>query len=187
MTKIRDSDMPEENYWNSFFDAEKILRELDFSNTVNDVADLGCGFGTFTFVAAKIAQGIVYALDIEEDMIELIRLKSKEQGYTNIVPIQADFMKNGTGLDDESMDYVFLFNILHTKNPQKLLDEASRILVEDGKLAIIHWNYDSTTPRGPSLDMRPQPEEIVNWALQTNFSLIKQVDLKPYHYGLLFS
>ena len=96
-------------------------------------------------------------------------------------------MKEGTGLDVEQVDYVFIFNILHTKYPHELLKEAGRILKKEGRLAIIHWNYDPTTPRGPSLDMRPKPDEIVKWAKQTNFSLIKKVDLEPYHYGLLFS
>lgn len=179
--------MPEEDSWDSFFDAEKILKELDFSETVNNVADLGCGYGTFTFMAAKIAQGIIYALDIEKEMIELINEKAKRDNVDNVKAIQVDFMNEGTGLDDGCMDYVFVFNILHTKYPNKLLEEAFRILNKEGKLAIIHWNYDPTTPRGPSLDMRPRPEEIDKWAKQTNFSLIKQVDLEPYHYGLLFS
>jgi len=40
------------------------------------------------------------------------------------------------------------------------LNGAYRILKIGGKAGLIHWNYDSTTPRGPSMDIRPKPIEM---------------------------
>ncbi len=63
--KIRESDMPKEEEWNKFFDPEVMLRLIGLNSTVEDVADFGCGYGTFTIPAAKIISGKIYAFDIE--------------------------------------------------------------------------------------------------------------------------
>jgi hypothetical protein len=53
---------------------------------------------------------------------------------------------------------------------------------------VIHWNYDPTTPRGPAMEIRPRPEQCIDWGRQAGFLFDKQCyyDLPPYHYGLLF-
>jgi SAM-dependent methyltransferase len=78
-----------------------------------------------------------------------------------------------------------LFNILHTENPLGLLREARRILRPGGKAAIIHWNPDQATPRGPDMRIRPRPEQCQAWALEAGFDLaLPCVSLPPYHFGL---
>ena len=182
--KIRESGMPERNMWEKFFNPNKILSTLGLDSQINDVAEFGCGYGTFTVPAAKIIKGKIYALDVEPEMIRLTVEEAKKQGLINVAAIQRDFMAVGSGLKDASVDYAMLFNILHLENPVALLSEARRILRKSGKLGIIHWNYDSTTPRGPSMDIRPKPEDCIKWAENAGFSVAVQYDLKPYHYGI---
>ena len=183
--KIRESGMPDQDVWEKFFDAKKILTTLGLNNRVNNVAEFGCGYGTFTIPAAKIISGIIYALDIEPDMIRITGEKVKKHRLDNVETILRDFMAEGSGLEDNSMNYAMLFNILHLKNPKKLLKEAKRILKEGGKLGVIHWNYDPTTPRGPCMEIRPKPEQVIEWAESVGFKFVSQHDLKPYHYGLV--
>ena len=40
-----------------------------------------------------------------------------------------------------------LFNILHAHERLAMLNEAWRVLAAGGKLAVIHWSYDPSTPR----------------------------------------
>ncbi len=183
--KIRESGMPEMYMWEKFFDPPKILATLEVDNQTGDVAEFGCGYATFTIPAAKIIKGKIYALDIEPDMIRLTVEEAKKQGLSNVETIQRDFMSDGSGLSDESVDYVMLFNTLHLEKPMFLLDEANRILKKSGKLGIIHWNYDPKTPRGPSMDIRPKPEQCIKWAEASGFYSPVQFNLKPYHYGIV--
>ncbi len=185
--KIRESGMPERDMWEKFFNPNKILATLGLDNQINDVAEFGCGYGTFTIPAAKIIKGKIYALDIEPDMIRLTGEEAKKQGLSNVETIQRDFMTDGSGLSDESIDHVMLFNILHLEKPMILINEAKRILKSGGKLEIIHWNYDPKTPRGPSMDIRPKPEQCIKWAESVGFSNPVQYDLKPYHYGIVLT
>jgi len=183
--KIRESGMPEREMWENFFNPVKTLAMFGINNQIGDVAEFGCGYGTFTIPTAKVIKGKVYALDIEPDMIRITDEEAKKHGLSNVQTVMRDFMTEGTGLPDESVDYVMLFNILHLEKPLILIDEAKRILKEKGKLGIIHWNYDPTTPRGPSMDIRPKPEQCIKWAESTGFSNPIQYDLKPYHYGIV--
>jgi ubiquinone/menaquinone biosynthesis C-methylase UbiE len=184
--KIRESGMPDRDMWEKFFDPNMILTTLGMNNDVADVAEFGCGYGTFTIPAAKTIKGIIYALDIELEMIRITNEKAKQFNIGNIKAIQRDFMFQGSGLHAESVDYAMLFNILHLESPEVLLTEAKKIMKKGGKLGIIHWRHDPATPRGPSMEIRPKPEDCIKWAKEAGFSEPKQYDLKPYHYGIVF-
>ena len=184
--KLKESGMPEEEMWEGFFNPDKILKILGINKSIVNVADFGCGYGTFSIPAAKIISGKVYALDIEPEMTETTKRKAREDRLDNIKTILRDFMLDGSGLQDKSVDYVMLFNVLYTSGePEKLLKEAYRILRNGGKIGIIHWNYDSTTPRGPKMEIRPKPEQCIDWATKSGFNIPKKYDLKPYHYGIV--
>ncbi len=111
--------------------------------------------------------------------------KAKELNINNVKTILCDFLSEGSGLNESDVDFAMLFNILHLENPAGLLKEAYRILKSCGKIGIIHWNYDASTPRGPPMDIRPKPEQIRQWAESVGFIFERQLDLKPYHYGLV--
>ena len=186
--KARESGMPEEEMWREFFDPEAILRLLKLTSSCQDVVDFGCGYGSFTIPAARIVRGTVHSLDVEPDMVSITQAKADAEGLRNVRTYRRDFVSEGTGLPSTSMDYVMLFNILHAERPDVLLAEAFRILSQGGFLGIIHWNYDPTTPRGPSMDIRPRPEQCQQWAEQAGFCLLRPgiIALPPYHYGMAF-
>src|SRR6185295_7084353 len=138
--------------------------------------------------AQLAAKATVYALDIDPDMIVATQAKAIAAGLTNVKTILRDFVVEGTGLEIGTADYAMLFNILHAESPHVLLNEAYKVLSPGGVLGIMHWNYDPATPRGPSMEIRPKPEQVVEWARQVGFELILGgiIDLPPYHYGIAF-
>ena len=183
--KIRESGMPDQVMWEGFFDVKSILSIMRIDHSVNDIADIGCGYGTFSIAAAKIVQGKVYAIDIDPAMIKETKTEAAKLHLDNIETVLRDFADDGTGLKSESVDYVMLFNILHAEEPEKLLQEAYRILKPKGRLGIIHWRFDASTPRGPSIDIRPRPEQCITWAKNAGFNSPRQHALPPYHYGIV--
>ncbi len=184
--KVRDSSMPDENTWNSLFNIDLILRELLINSKIEHLVEIGCGNGTFTLPAAKLVSGKLYAFDIEENMIECVRSKIVEHQINNIILSHTDVLSQTTGLSNESIDYVMLFNILHHESPQDFIDECYRILKPKGRIGIIHWRSDIATPRGPELSIRPKPQQIVEWINKTQFDIeITPFILEPFHYGLV--
>jgi ubiquinone/menaquinone biosynthesis C-methylase UbiE len=184
--KTRESGMPEEDQWKSFFDPDFILNALGLEQSSQLVVDLGCGYGTFSIPAARRVAGTVYAIDIDPQMIETCQVRVKEAGLRNVICQERDFTALGTGLSDKSADFVMLFNILHAEYPIDLLEEAYRILVPGGKVGVMHWNYDLSTPRGPSMNIRPRPEQCQVWIEAAGFRLTTPlIQLPPYHYGMV--
>lgn len=178
--------MPEEFVWNGFFDPEEVLRTLGLDASSGNVVDFACGYGTFAIAAARMVPGTVHAIDIDPEMIAATRRKANAAGLTNVTTWLRDLIADGSGLGTGGAGFAMLFNILHAERPHALLEEAHRVLLPGGTLAILHWKHDPTTPRGPSLEIRPRPEQCLAWAEETGFRLLDPgiVVLPPYHYGM---
>jgi SAM-dependent methyltransferase len=180
--------MPAEDYWATFFDAEAaVARLFGVEPLSGDIVEFGCGYGTFTFPAACRTTGLVTALDIEPQMVAGVGLKAAK-GFPNVRVEERDFVTTGTGLPSASQYHAMIYNLLHLENPVGLLKEARRVLREGGKLSVIHWRSDIPTPRGPSLDIRPTPEQCRDWMEGAGFGSIQRVGIEdccPFHFGLV--
>ncbi len=185
--KGRESGMPEKEMWERFFNVPKILTNMELDSKVHDVVEVGCGYGTFTIPVAKVINGHIYTYDIDEAMVRITKSEAEKVRLSNVKTVLRDVLADGFGLSEESVDYAMLFNILHVETPDVLLRESSRVLRSGGKLGIIHWNYDPSTPRGPSMEIRPKPEDCIRRAEQAGFRSPKMCDLKPYHYGIVLT
>lgn len=183
---IREGGMPNQEMWESFFSPSATLQEMGLNSDCHKVIDFGCGYGTFSIPAAQITKGVVYAVDDDDGHISECERKAKEAGLNNVICERRDFILNGVSHADNMIDYAMLFNILHAENPAKILQEAYRVLSPLGKVGVIHWNYDPTTPRGPSMGIRPRPEQCQEWIKLAGFELVKpHINLPPYHYGMV--
>jgi len=130
----------------------------------------------------------VYAFDIEPELVSLLQRKAFDEELENVKAELRDFVANGTGLLNESVDHAMVYNILHIEEPVSLLEEAYRVLKPGGLVSIVHWKHDSTTPRGPSMSIRPRPEQCRAWGEQAGFIFMRHQDLSEcckYHYGML--
>jgi SAM-dependent methyltransferase len=181
--------MPDAEAWQAFFDADCIINKLDCVTEQNDaIAEFGCGYGTFTLPVAKRTSGMVYAFDIEADLVALVERKARGAGLANVRAQVRDFVKDGTGLARASIDHAMIYNLLHVEEPVPLLREAYRILKPGGSMSIIHWNYDPSTPRGPAMHIRPRPKQCRAWSELAGFVFVRNQDLSEccqFHYGML--
>lgn len=187
--KARESGMPDEAYWASFFDPHAVLDRLRLPQDSScNVLEFGCGYGTFTLPAACRTRGKMTALDIEPEMVSLVAQRAQAAGLVNVHAEMRDFVEHGTGVSAGSQGHVMIFNLLHIEDPLALLREAHRTLQPGGTLSVIHWRSDIETPRGPPLAIRPRPEQCASWLIRTGFDSIVQVELAaaaPYHFGIL--
>jgi SAM-dependent methyltransferase len=178
--------MPELEVWETFFEVDEILDRLALDGRV---AELGCGYGTFTLPLARRITGTVYAIDIDPSMVETVRERAAAQGIANIEASVRDVSVEGFGLPQGSCDGALLFNILHCEAPVKLMREATQLLRPDGALAVIHWRSDIVTPRGPPADIRPTAAMVLGWAAEAGQLVLRDGPflLPPWHYGLKFT
>lgn len=155
---------------------------------MNELVEIGSGYGTFTLAAARRISGTVYAIDIEQAMIAHLQEQLQQSALPNVQPLHHDVLSQGSGLAAASVDYVMLFNILHHEAPHEFLNEAHRILRPGGKVGILHWRSDVPTPRGPDLSIRPRPEQVLAMVDSAKYAVaLPPVVLPPYHYGLVLA
>lgn len=178
--------MPEQDFWETLFDIEGILDAFAIGPRTGAVAELGCGYGTFTLPVARRTQAVVHACDIDPVMIETTRRRAADHGLPQVRAAHRDVFADGFGLPDGSCGAALVFNILHGEHPVAMLREAARVVREDGTVAVIHWRRDIATPRGPSLDIRPGPEQVIAWAREVRELRVESVPmlLPPWHFGL---
>jgi len=118
---------------------KSILRQWEKLNLVKEgqsFLDYGCGTGSFTIPAARMVsnEGRVYALDYFPRQLEIVQEKAKKEGLTNIETILSS---SQTGLPDESIDIVWMCDVLHEiKDRRVVLEELRRVLKRQGVLAI---------------------------------------------------
>lgn len=153
------------------------------------VADIGAGTGFFTlpFARAVEPEGIVWAVDVQPEMLRLLRQKLQSEGGTGDVrQVEGDAAR--TGLPDAACDVAFLANLWHELDDHgAVLAEMRRILRAGGRIAILDWRPGVMQPPGPPLDHRIPASETEATLQQNGWSLIVSSDLGPYSYFLVAS
>ena len=186
---IRESGMPAQAYWETLFDVPLILDAFGFTAaTPGDVAELGCGYGTFTLPLAQRIRGTVHTFDIDPAMVTTSTARAAAAHLINVRASVRDVLLDGYGLPPASCSAALLFNILHAEEPVALLRAARDIVRPGGFVAVIHWRSDLATPRGPSLAIRPSAAQILTWATTATglTAPASPLDLPPWHFGLKF-
>lgn len=100
------------------------------------ILDYGCGIGFNTIPAAEIVgeEGMVYALDIHPLAVKAVEKKIRKRGLKNVKTILSGL---NTGLPDESVDVVLLYNVLPmVKNRPALIKELHRVLKPGGVFSV---------------------------------------------------
>ncbi|MGC9158574.1 MAG: class I SAM-dependent methyltransferase [Terracidiphilus sp.] len=123
------------------------------------VADLGAGTGYFSLPLAHAvgAEGKVYAVDVQPEMLARLRQKIDGNGPFNIETVAAE--ADRTPLPDSGCTRVFLANVWHEfPDRTAVLREAARLLAPGGRIAILDWRPDVERQTGPPLDHRLTPQ-----------------------------
>jgi predicted methyltransferase len=110
------------------------------------VADLGAGGGYFTFRLAHAVgpTGLVFAVDVDPDMVDFLAQQAAEQGFTNVRPVLA------AGDDPrlpERVDLVFTSNTYHHLENRAAYFSAlrERALAPGGRVAIVEYRPEATS------------------------------------------
>jgi len=98
--------------------------------------DYGCGPGSYICHLAELVgkSGKIYALDIHPLAIQKVqRITSKKQ-LRNVATIHSNCK---TGLPDNSVDAILLYDILHNlSDADEVLEELHRVLKPNGILSV---------------------------------------------------
>lgn len=107
------------------------------------VADLGAGSGYFTIRLAKAvgATGKVYAVDIQQGMLDLLQRAVTKEKLTNVTAVLGT--ADDPRLPPESLDLVLMVDVYHELSaPQTTLAHLMRALKPGGRLVLLEYRAE---------------------------------------------
>jgi len=168
----------------AFLNPTEILGQIELREDMV-AADFGCGSGGWTIPLAKILkEGKVYAIDILEEPLSVLRAKIQTERIFNIEIRKANLEK-GTTLLSNSCDLVLVVNLLfECENKKATLAEGKRVLKPEGKILVVDWERDN-----------PLTLEIEFCSIEEIKKIVEELDLKvekefkagSYHWGLILT
>lgn len=148
------------------------------------LCDIGAGTGIFSFPAAKISSNDIYALEISDSMIELLRNRITEQTTKNLIIKKVD--SNVLPLGNNSCDMAIMVTVLHEiEDKECMINEIKRVLKEKGKLMIIEF-HKRKTPMGPPIDYRLSEEYVEEICNDSQLKTIEKFSLGDNFYCAVF-
>jgi ubiquinone/menaquinone biosynthesis C-methylase UbiE len=116
------------------------------------VADLGAGSGYFTVRLARAVgnSGKVYAVDIQQGMLDLLQKAVAREKLTNIVPVLGAI--DDPRLPADTFDLVLMVDVYHEfSQPQVMLQHIKRALKPGGRLVLLEYRAED-----PDVPIRPE-------------------------------
>lgn len=145
------------------------------------VADIGCGPGYFSIPFAKhLIQGKLYAMDIVDRMLDMLRQRVNEAKLGNVEILRCK--ENSFPVPAGSLDGVFLAFVIHENSDHaNLLNAAQRLLKPYGWCTVLEW-YKQETDSGPPVKVRIAPHELESLAKDIGFEYSGSRNLTGRHY-----
>ncbi|MBI2820252.1 MAG: methyltransferase domain-containing protein [Acidobacteria bacterium] len=109
------------------------------------VADIGSGSGTFSIPMAKAIapNGILYAVDIDQKMLDYVAEKAKKEGVTNLRTVLGEY--EDPLLPVKDVDVVFYHRTLHMiEKRQAHVNNTAKYLKPDGRIVVIDKNREDS-------------------------------------------
>jgi ubiquinone/menaquinone biosynthesis C-methylase UbiE len=150
------------------------------------VAEIGAGGGWFTVRLARRVgpNGIVYAQDVQAQMLEAIRRRIDREGLGNVRPVRG--YSTDPRLPRESVEAVFIVDAYHEfSNPDAMLRGVAAALRPGGRLGVVDFAKAGGGP-GPPLDERVNQALVVDQATAAGLRLLRKETFLPFQYFLVF-
>jgi len=195
MERFQNTRQPDWDWWGRLWPTPgETLRQLGVTPD-SSLDEIGSGNGYFTLPAARItAPAPVYALDLDQSLLDELTHLADHQQLENVVPIHGDARDLSDHLP-EPVDTVLIANMLHgVDDTSEFVKQAFDSLRSGGRVVVVNWRdmpREATTiagaQRGPPTDLRlsaQETEAVVGDAVDC--SLDRRLALPPYHYAMLF-
>ncbi|KAB1197815.1 MULTISPECIES: class I SAM-dependent methyltransferase [Haloferax] len=195
MDAFQNTRQPDWDWWGRLWPTPgATLRSLGVTPG-KSLAEVASGNGYFALPAARITDpSTVYAVDIEQSVLDELDHLADQQAIENVVTLQGDARELSTLLPTR-VDVVLVANTFHgVDDKTALVQQVFDSLHDGGEFVVVNWHdrpRETTTvmgdPRGPPTELRMTPDEtkaIVEDA--ADVTCTERVELPPYHYALRF-
>ena len=148
------------------------------------VCDMGCGNGFYTLQLARLVgpRGLVYAVDIQPEMLQMLVRNAAEAGLPNVRPVL------GTPIDPRlpagEIDMMLCVDVYHEfSHPEAMLAKIRESLTPDGRLVLVEFRGED--PAVPIKPLHKMTKAQVRAELEpAGFEMTEEFDRLPWQHML---
>jgi len=165
-------------------DCRTMLEALDL-RPGQTVCDMGCGNGFYTLQLARLVgpRGLVYAVDIQPEMLQMLARNAADARLRTIRPVL------GTPIDPRlpagSIDLMLCVDVYHEfSHPEAMLAKIRESLTPGGRLVLVEFRGED--PAVPIKPLHKMTKAQVRAELEpAGFELIREFDRLPWQHLLV--
>jgi ubiquinone/menaquinone biosynthesis C-methylase UbiE len=150
------------------------------------VADLGAGSGYFSFrMAPRVGtQGKILAVDIQEEMLRVVRRRAQREGVTNVVAIRST--ESDSKLPNASVDLLLMVDVYHElEYPYEVMQSVVKALKPGGRVALVEYRKED--PRIMIKEVHKMSEQqIIKEMAAVGLKHIKTIETLPIQHLAIF-
>ena len=166
-------------------DCNKLLRELKLQPG-QAICDMGCGNGFYTMRIAKRigVKGLIYAVDIQPEMLSMLSERVKADRVHNIKLLLGAVVD--PQLPAESCDLILCVDVYHEfSHPEQMLAAMRKALKPKGRLVLVEFRAED-----PQVPIKPEhkmsKEQILKELPPNGFKLVQEFDGLPWQHVMWF-
>nr|WP_241212819.1 methyltransferase domain-containing protein [Cyanobacterium aponinum] len=120
----------------------KVIEALNLSPD-DTIADIGAGSGYFSFrLAQKVPEGLVYAVDVQPEMIDIIDFLAEESPNLPVLPVLGS--ETSPNLPPESINFALMVDTYHEFNhPREMMENIVKALKPQGKVVLVEYRKEN--------------------------------------------
>lgn len=151
------------------------------------VADMGCGNGFYSLKLARRVgpKGRVLAVDIQREMLDLLKTRARRAGLPNIEPILGTVID--PKLPEGQVDMALLVDVYHEfSHPVHMLAAIRKSLAPGGVLVLVEFRAED--PEVPIKELHKMSKQQMHKEMTANgFKLVRTFDDLPWQHVMFFA
>ena len=151
------------------------------------VADVGAGSGYHSFLMAPLVgeKGKVLAVDVQPEMLDLIKARAKKQKVTNVEPVLGT--ETDPKLPSASVDLILMVDVYHEFNkPYEMAEAMVASLKPGGRLVFVEFRLEDEKVPIKLVHKMSERQVLKEMAEFPNLTHEKTVGTLPWQHVVVF-
>jgi len=165
-------------------DVSTLIKNMKVKS-VDHIADIGAGSGYHAFkLASLVKNGLIYAVDIQSEMLNEIELKKKSNKILNIKTILGS--EKGIDLPKHSLDKVLLVDVNHEFSyPFEMIKSIKDALKPKGLLFLIEYRGEDSSVPIKKIHKMTEKQSVIEMKA-AGFKLKENINNLPWQHCMIF-
>ncbi len=149
------------------------------------IADIGAGSGYHVFkMATRADQGLIYAVDIQDEMLEALHEKKEQTKQENIKPVKGS--EKSVNLPVNSIDKVLMVDVYHEfEYPIEIIASIKKSLRSEGKIFLIEYRGEDDSVPIKKLHKMTEAQAVKEMKA-AGFKLERNIGNLPWQHCMVF-